>query len=201
MNTYPEKCLMLVFWKLNPLRLSSFPSVCTISYMRMRWLGHAAHVRDKRNVYVFLVGKTKGKRSIGWPRLKKENNIKVNKEESGPDSSCTGHTKLAVYCKFGNKLSDSRKYGIFFFFCIAVGVINSRKLFGNSVYKECSSTCHLKISNGKNYASFCMNVPVLTPILGWKVFVPRGMRYLILEVSEFGSTPILFLVFITLTRF
>lgn len=166
----------------------------------MRWLGHSAHARDKRNVYIFLVGKTKGKRSIGWPRLTKDNNIKVSMEERGLDSAGTGHTKLAVSCKFGNKLPDYIKYGIFFLYsCLSNKFSKRIRYFSIQRMQSYMPFENFKLK--KNYASFCMKVPVLTPVLGWKVFVPRCMRYLMLEVFQFGSTPFLILVFITLTRF
>jgi hypothetical protein len=33
--------------------------------MRMRWAGHVARMREKRNVYRVLVGKPEGKRPLG----------------------------------------------------------------------------------------------------------------------------------------
>jgi hypothetical protein len=35
---------------------------------RMRWAGHVARIGEVRNAYRILVGKTKGKRSLGRPR-------------------------------------------------------------------------------------------------------------------------------------
>jgi hypothetical protein len=35
---------------------------------RMRWVGHVARIRQKRNAYRIPVGKPKGKRSLGRPR-------------------------------------------------------------------------------------------------------------------------------------
>jgi hypothetical protein len=35
---------------------------------RMRWAGHVARMREKRNAYRILVGKPEGKRPLGRPR-------------------------------------------------------------------------------------------------------------------------------------
>jgi hypothetical protein len=35
---------------------------------RMRWAGHVARIREKRNAYRILVGKPEGKRQLGRPR-------------------------------------------------------------------------------------------------------------------------------------
>jgi hypothetical protein len=34
----------------------------------MRWAGHVAQIREKRNAYRILVGKPEGKRPLGRPR-------------------------------------------------------------------------------------------------------------------------------------
>jgi hypothetical protein len=41
-----------------------------IKSRRMRWMGHAAHIREMRNAYNILVGKPEGKRSLGRPRCR-----------------------------------------------------------------------------------------------------------------------------------
>jgi len=41
----------------------------------MRWAGHEARIREMKNVYRILVGKPKGKRPLGKPRRRKEDNI------------------------------------------------------------------------------------------------------------------------------
>jgi hypothetical protein len=50
---------------------------------RMRWAGHVARMGEKRNVYRLLVGKPKGKRPLGRPRLRWINNIKLYLLERG----------------------------------------------------------------------------------------------------------------------
>jgi hypothetical protein len=49
--------------------LYSSPSIIRIiKSRRMRWAGHVARMREKRNVYRLLVGKPEGKRPLGRPR-------------------------------------------------------------------------------------------------------------------------------------
>jgi hypothetical protein len=45
---------------------------------RMRWAGHVARMGENRNVYRILVGKPEGKRSLGRPRHKWIENIKMD---------------------------------------------------------------------------------------------------------------------------
>jgi len=49
----------------------------------MRWAGHVARVAKRRDVYRILVGKPEGKRSIGRPRRRRKENIKMNLHEVG----------------------------------------------------------------------------------------------------------------------
>jgi len=42
----------------------------------MRWAGHVAHMADGRGVHSVLVGTPEGKRPLGRPRRKWEDNIK-----------------------------------------------------------------------------------------------------------------------------
>jgi hypothetical protein len=50
---------------------------------RMRWVGHVARMGEKRNVYRLLVGKPEGKRSLGRPRYRWVDNIKIDLVEIG----------------------------------------------------------------------------------------------------------------------
>jgi hypothetical protein len=43
---------------------------------RMRWAGHLAHMGEDRGVHRVLVGKPEGKKTLGRPRLRWEDNIK-----------------------------------------------------------------------------------------------------------------------------
>ena len=49
----------------------------------MRWAGHAAGMGERSGVYRAVVGKTEGKRPIGRPRRRWEDNIKMDLQEVG----------------------------------------------------------------------------------------------------------------------
>jgi hypothetical protein len=44
---------------------------------RMGWTGHVARIEDRRVAYRVLMGKPKGKRPLGRPRRRWEDNIKM----------------------------------------------------------------------------------------------------------------------------
>jgi len=48
---------------------------------RMRWAGHVARMGERRVVYRVVVGKREGKRPLGRPTRRWENNIKMNLQE------------------------------------------------------------------------------------------------------------------------
>jgi len=50
---------------------------------RIRWAGHVARIGDRRGVYRFLVGKPEGKRPLGSPMCRWEDNIKMDLQEIG----------------------------------------------------------------------------------------------------------------------
>jgi len=47
----------------------------------MRLAGHVAHMGERRGIYRVLVGKPEGKKPLGTPRLRWEDNIKMDLEE------------------------------------------------------------------------------------------------------------------------
>ena len=49
----------------------------------MNWVGHVARMGDRRGVYRVLVEKPEGKRPLGRPRRRWEDNIKMDLEEVG----------------------------------------------------------------------------------------------------------------------
>ncbi|KAJ4441904.1 hypothetical protein ANN_11764 [Periplaneta americana] len=51
----------------------------------LRWAGHVARMGESRNAYSVLVGRPEGKRPLGRPRRRWENNIKVDLREVGYD--------------------------------------------------------------------------------------------------------------------
>jgi len=57
--------------------------VRVIKSRRMRWVGHVAHVEERRDVYRVLVGKPEGNRPLGRHRLRWEDNIKMDLHEVG----------------------------------------------------------------------------------------------------------------------
>jgi hypothetical protein len=64
---------------------SSSNVVRVIKSRRMRWVEHVAHMREERCVYGVLVGRHKGKRLLGRPRCRWEDNIKMDLREIGID--------------------------------------------------------------------------------------------------------------------
>ena len=51
--------------------------------IRMRWAGHVARMGEGRGVRRVLVGKPEGKRPMGRPRRRSEDNIKTALQEVG----------------------------------------------------------------------------------------------------------------------
>jgi len=49
----------------------------------MVWAGHVAHIGERGSVYKVLLGKPKGKRPLGRPRHRWEDNVKVGLQEVG----------------------------------------------------------------------------------------------------------------------
>ena len=49
----------------------------------MRWAGHVAGMAERRGVYRVLVGKSEGKRPLGRPMRRWEDNIKMDLQGVG----------------------------------------------------------------------------------------------------------------------
>jgi len=49
----------------------------------MRWTGHVAHMGERRSIYRVLVRKPEGKRPLGRPRHRWEDNIKMDLQVVG----------------------------------------------------------------------------------------------------------------------
>jgi hypothetical protein len=66
---------------------SSQNIVRVIKSRRMRWAGHVARMGEGRGVYMVLVGKPGGKRPLGIPRSRWEDNNKLDLREIGIDGA------------------------------------------------------------------------------------------------------------------
>jgi hypothetical protein len=66
--------------------LYSSPSIIRmIKSRKMRWVGHVAQMGENMNAYRILVGKPEGRRTLGKPRRRWEDNIKMDLREIGWD--------------------------------------------------------------------------------------------------------------------
>jgi hypothetical protein len=62
--------------------LYSTPNIIrVIKSRRIRWAGHVARMGEKRGAYRILVGRPEGRRPLGRPRRRWEDNIKMDLEE------------------------------------------------------------------------------------------------------------------------
>jgi hypothetical protein len=55
--------------------------VRVVNSRQMRWAGHVARTGENRGVYRVLVGKPEGRRPLGRPRRRWEDNIKMDLQE------------------------------------------------------------------------------------------------------------------------
>jgi hypothetical protein len=79
----------------------------------MRWAGHIAHMGEGRGVYGILVGKPEGKRPLGRPRHRWEDNIRMTLQEVGCGCEDWIGLAQAVPCECGEEPSGSIKHGEF----------------------------------------------------------------------------------------
>ena len=49
----------------------------------MRWAGYVVHMGQRLGIFRFLVGKPEGKRPLGRPRCRWEDNIKMGLQDVG----------------------------------------------------------------------------------------------------------------------
>ena len=74
--------------------LYSLPNIVrVVKWRRMRWAGHMVRMGEGRGVHRFLIGKPEGKRPLGRPRRRWEDNIKMDLQEVG--GSCGDWRELA----------------------------------------------------------------------------------------------------------
>ena len=57
--------------------------VRVIKFRRFRWAGHVARMEEGRSAFKILTGKPTGKRSLGRPSRRWEDNIRMDLEEIG----------------------------------------------------------------------------------------------------------------------
>jgi hypothetical protein len=84
----PKRDEVIEGWrKLHNEELHGFYSspgiIRVIKARRMRWAGHMASMREVRDAYNILVGRPEGRRLLGRPRRRWEDNIKVDLREIG----------------------------------------------------------------------------------------------------------------------
>jgi hypothetical protein len=59
------------------------PTIVWVIKLRMRWMGQVAHMGEGTSMYKVLAGKPEGKRPLGRPRHRWDDNIKVDLQEVG----------------------------------------------------------------------------------------------------------------------
>jgi hypothetical protein len=99
--------------------LYSSPNIVrVIKSTRMRWAEHFARMGERTGVHRALVGKPEGKRPLGRPRRRWENNVKVDLQELGCEfmdwiELAQDRGQVAGTCECGNEPSGSIKWGEF----------------------------------------------------------------------------------------
>jgi hypothetical protein len=66
---------------------SSLNIIRVIKSRRLRWAGHVARMGEGRGAYRVLVGRPEGKRPLGRPRRRWDDNIKMDLREIGIDGA------------------------------------------------------------------------------------------------------------------
>ncbi|KAJ4449139.1 hypothetical protein ANN_00534 [Periplaneta americana] len=89
-NPLVQHCLRSLEWrKLHSAELHALYSspdiIRNIKSRRLRWAGHVARMGESRNAYRVLVGRPEGKRPLGRPRRRWEDNIIMDLREVGYD--------------------------------------------------------------------------------------------------------------------
>jgi hypothetical protein len=64
--------------------------IIVIKSRRMRWAEYVARMGEMGNSYDFSIGKLEGKRRVGRPKRRWEDNIRMDFKETGLDSCGSG---------------------------------------------------------------------------------------------------------------
>jgi len=100
------------------------PNIIRVIKSRVRWAGHVAGMRDRRGAYRVLVGKPEGKRRLGRPRSRWEDNIKMCLQKVG----CNGvHCIYLAHDKQGTGACEHSKHKMRGISRPAVEVLASQK--------------------------------------------------------------------------
>jgi hypothetical protein len=87
MNRGPNTAEIQQYRKLRNEELKDLYSLLNIMRVvklrRVRWAGHVARMGEDRGVHRVLVGKPEGKRPLGRPRRRWEDNIRMDLQEVG----------------------------------------------------------------------------------------------------------------------
>jgi hypothetical protein len=91
------------------------PTEWVIKLRTKRWVGYVACMGDRKGIYRVLVGKPEGKRPLGRPRCRLEDNIKMDLQEVGIglDQAGSEHGQAAGTCECDKENSGSIKCGEF----------------------------------------------------------------------------------------
>jgi hypothetical protein len=82
--------------ELNDLYCS--PDVVQVIKLKiMRWAGHVAQMVEGRGIYRVVVGKPEGKRPLGRPKHRWEDNIEIDLQEMG----CRGLWTVSIWFRIG----------------------------------------------------------------------------------------------------
>ena len=69
-----------------------------IKSRRLRWAGHTARMEENRSAFEILTGSPRGKRLLGRPRRRLEENVRVNLKEMGMNTSNWVDSAQDMYC-------------------------------------------------------------------------------------------------------
>ena len=75
---YTELCFQRGFWVINYDKYFYLSIILNFPHKKLRWAGHVARMGEGRGVHRVLVGISEGKRPLGRPRRRWEDNIKMD---------------------------------------------------------------------------------------------------------------------------